>query len=437
MLRRSLLFAPLAAAREADPGLDVFLAPVDRDDRAASAAVKQLRGRWRNGFAPMIVDLLRLPGDPGHPARRRLVELLESQTGRRFGHDVQQWQKWIWSQPYEPHAAYGEFKGMVYAHIDPRMRLFFPPGVKSRIRLDRVDWGGVGVNGIPPLVNPAMIPAAGAGYMRDHHVVFGIASNGEARAYPKRILAWHEMARDRIGGLDFAIVYCTLCGTVIPYKARTAGRKFTFGTSGLLYESSKLMFDEETASLWPALEGRPAIGALAESGLQLEFAPVVTTTWGEWRGLHPKTLVLAPETGHQRDYSEGAAYREYFGTQQLMFPVSRADKRLRNKDEVLVIRREGGRPLAFAVRRMPAVATNGEFVILNANRVYRAGAVRFTALEREGVRDLQGNLWRITEDALALGDRRLPRFPAHRAFWFGWFAQFPETELVEVAPPAR
>lgn len=433
MLRRCWLFAPLALAAESDPGLDVFFAAASGDDRAADGALGQLREKWRPGLAAMIVDLLRLPIPPDHPTRRRLIGFLEKQTRKSFAHDLQQWQKWIWSRPYEPHAAYGEFKGMVYENIDPRMRRFFPPGVKSRIRLDQVDWGGVRVNGIPPLVNPAVIPAARAQYLKDNHVVFGIAVEGGARAYPKRILAWHEMARDRIGSLDLTIVYCTLCGTVIPYIPAAGGRTFTFGTSGLLYESSKLMFDEETASLWPTLEGRPAIGALAESGLQLEFAPVVTSTWGEWRRQHPDTTVLSPDTGHQRDYGEGVAYREYFNTDQLMFAVSRADRRLRNKDEVLVIRRAGASPLAFPVRMLESkkIVQHAGYVILGGNRVYRAGAVRFGRVEDDAVRDSEGNLWRIGEDALAHQERRLPRIAAHRAFWFGWFAQFPDTELVK------
>jgi hypothetical protein len=160
------------------------------------------------------------------------------------------------------------------------MQEFFPPGVASTIRLDQVEWGGVLVNGIPPLVNPRTMAMAEASYLKDSHVVFGIALGGEARAYPKRILAWHEMARDRIGERDITVVYCTFCGTVIPYFASTQGRTFTFGTSGLLYESSKLMFDEETKSLWSTLQGKPVIGALTGSPLELAFAPVVTTTWG-------------------------------------------------------------------------------------------------------------------------------------------------------------
>lgn len=101
------------------------------------------------------------------------------------------------------------------------------------------------------------------------------------------------------------------------------------------------------------LDGTPAVGALVGSGLRLTARPVVTTTWGEWRAEHPSTAVLSVETGHNRDYSEGAAYRDYFAPDRLMFRVPKTDTRLKNKDEVLGVLMPapgGGRQAAaFAV----------------------------------------------------------------------------------------
>jgi len=96
---------------------------------------------------------------------------------------------------------------------------------------------------------------------------------------------------------------------------------YTLGTSGFLYRSNKLMYDKQTQSLWNTLWGEPVIGPLSEKDIKLERMSVVTTTWGEWRRRHPKTKVLSLETGHERDYAEGVAYRDYFATDQLMFPV--------------------------------------------------------------------------------------------------------------------
>jgi hypothetical protein len=281
--------------------------------------------------------------------------------------------------------------------------------------------------------------------------VFGIALGGEARAYPKRILGWHELVRDRVGGVEVTIVYCTLCGTVIPYASAVGGVRRTFGTSGLLYRSNKLLFDEETMSLWSTLEGRPVVGALAGSGLELTAFPVVTTTWREWRSAHPETSVLSLETGFARDYSEGAAYREYFATDRIMFEVPRTDPRLKNKDEVLglLLRppESGSEPprraLALSVEfleRHPlyelSFAGHDLVVVTSrdgANRVYETGGTDLTRVRGDGLlEDAGGDRWRVTEEALVhetTAERRA-RVPARRAFWFGWYAQFPETELV-------
>ena len=356
----------------------------------------------------------------------------------------------MWRLPYDPHPDYAALKGLVYGQIDPRMREFFPPGVKSTIRLDEIDWGGVKVNGIPPLRLPHVLAASDAKYLGDSNVVFGIVVNGEARAYPKRILAWHEMAIDRVGGVDLTIVYCTLCGTVIPYESAVGGRVMQFGTSGLLYQSNKLMFDEGTMSLWSSLEGTPVIGALVGSGLTLRLHPSVTTTWKEWRTTHPKTTVLSLDTGHQRDYSEGAAYRDYFASDRLMFQVSRTDDRLPSKAEVVVFRAQAAGvgdsqvPVAIDVqllRRRPVysfnVGTDHYTVITSkggANQVYRTTVDIPDQRPGEILRDRNGGMWRVTDTALVnerAASEQAPRVSAHRAFWFGWYAQFPHTILIK------
>jgi hypothetical protein len=327
------------------------------------------------------------------------------------------------------------------------MREFFPDRVKSEIRLDQIEWGGVKVNGIPPLRSPKVVSASAAGYLKDSNIVFGLSVNGEARAYPKRILAWHEMALDRVGGVDLTIVYCTLCGTVVPFESVAGGKHFRFGTSGLLYQSNKLMFDEDTNSLWSTFEGKPVVGSLVGSGVTLRLRPVVTTTWKAWRAEHPKTSVLSIDTGHQRDYAEGAAYRDYFASDRLMFQVSKTDTRLRNKDEVLVMRLPGTdrtTPVAIDVRFLRAhpvysfTIGQARYVAITspsgANRVYQMAAVVPEQPHGSHVVDGTGRRWRVTEDALipeTTASKSAPRVPAQRAFWFGWFAQFPDTILIK------
>jgi hypothetical protein len=268
---------------------------------------------------------------------------------------------------------------------------------------------------------------------------------GEARAYPKRILAWHEMARDTLGGVKLAVVYCTLCGTVIPYESVVDGRAFTLGTSGLLYRSNKLMFDLETGSLWSTLEGRPVVGALANRSIILKYRPVVTTTWKEWRTAHPETTVLSLDTGHERDYGEGVAYRDYFSHDDLMFEAPGPDSRLKRKAEVVTFFAGDDRKLtpvaldaAFLKKNPVHAFSAGEtsYVALTteggANRIYRGDGTVFVRLAGTEVFDDQGRAWKVGEDQIEGPSGEIcPREPARRTFWFAWFAQFPQTLLVK------
>jgi len=493
----ALIAVPTVGAQvAAPPPLDLFFAAASPDNRVAKAALDVLATQWRDSYTPMIVDMARLlrpaprpsaptggadigappsdgPDDGDDPGARtlgaelaapggtgvtresmirsRLVSFLEKQTRKRFDQSLNGWRAWMWSLPYEPHPEYARFKGMVYGGgIDPRMQRFFPPNATSLIRLDEIDWGGVTVNGIPPLYYPKVLPAEAARYMRDGNIVFGVVVNGEARAYPKRILAWHEMAVDKLGGTEITVVYCTLCGTVIPYDSVVGGHRRGFGTSGLLYRSNKLMFDEETMSLWSTLEGKPVVGPLAGTGLQMTSHAAVTTTWGEWRATHPTTTVLSLDTGHKRDYGEGAAYRDYFSNDRLYFEVAKKDRRLKNKEEVLVMQvtpPAGGeaQPVAIVagfLERTPVfhfeVAGRRLLAVTSpkgANRVYALGRHEVVFQSRPVTGDLvdtAGRTWRQGEDALSLADGlvTLPRVVAQRAFWFGWYAQYPATLLL-------
>ena len=177
-----------------------------------------------------------------------------------------------------------------------------------------------------------------------------MAIDGDVRAYPKRILAWHEMVKDRIAGRELNGVYCTLCGAMILYDTTVNGVHHELGTSGFLYRSNKLMYDQATKSMWSTLSGTPVVGALAGQGIELQTLYVVTTTWKEWKKRHPNTSVLSLDTGHARDYREGAAYADYFATDKLMFGVPKLDARLPNKAEVLALRsaETPGDPLAIS-----------------------------------------------------------------------------------------
>lgn len=443
------LFCAGIAAAETDPAtstdeitLQHFVDVLSQSERERRHAIRDLRRHWQRGYAVPLIEIMSLTDN--EPLMRQVLTLLRDGTGQRFGPDAQDWFAWLWTEEEELVDGYPEFKSWLFGAIDPRFRGYFRTDYPRTIRLDEVRWGGVQQDGIPPLRNPAMIDGAAADYLEDDNVVFGLAIDGDVRAYPKRILAWHEMFVDTVGGVAVAGVYCTLCGSMILYETEVDGTNHELGTSGFLYRSNKLMYDEATQSLWSTLLGKPVIGPLVGRGIELETRSVVTTTWGEWRRRHPDTRVLSLETGYRRNYGEGVAYRSYFSTDRLMFNVPKLDERLDNKAEVLGLRfgESGSDSIALAVDYLAenpiyAGTLNGQrYVVLTdrsgASRVYERGPVELRQWDRADMAvDADGVEWRLTEAALMAEDGRvLERLPAHRAFWFGWYNAFEETTLV-------
>ena len=245
------------------------------------------------------------------------------------------------------------------------------------------------------------------------------------------------------------------------YSAKVNGEPTQFGTSGLLYRSNKIMYDRATRTLWSHLLGEPVIGPLVGSGARLEYFPVVLTTWAEWVEEHPDTRVMDINTGeypasfYLPEDNEYAIYYDYFYSRDTMFPVWQRNKTLRTKDVVLALD-IGGQAKAYPVRllqrqgvvndtlggtRLVVIASSDT----QAARAYHTGDHTF-ASPADGtglvdgpqaqVLDSSGTAWRVEEDYLiSTADPmdRLRRLPSHMAFWFGWYAQHPDT-LVHGVP---
>jgi len=408
-------------------------------------SLEEIESTWQDGYRIMVIETITLVRNPR--VTQELIQILQEKTDLPTVNDLNDLYTWLWQEEEALTDDYAEFKAALYQLIDPKFEDYFAGHQEeTSIRLDEIRWGGVLQDGIPPLRNPAMITASEADYLEDDHIVFGIEVNGDVRAYPKRILAWHEMFVDEVGGIPVAGVYCTLCGTVMLMETELNGVNHEIGTSGFLYRSNKLMYDKATQSLWNTFWGEPVVGPLLGSGIKLNFRSVVTTTWGKWKELHPETLVLSLETGHNRDYSEGAAYREYFATDELMFGIPFSDNRLNNKDEILALRFGDSpeRTLAISAdfllknRVYQAELSGVHFVVLTdetgANRVFERGNFDFKSFDGNGsAMDADGISWEVSEAELRNSEtgETLDRLPYHRAFWFGWHAAYPDTKLIK------
>lgn len=398
------------------------------------AALTGLRHRGKPDAAAALILALRF----NRPAAMAIADTLASITGETRRPSWLDWMLWQEAHPeIVPHPSFAKLKLDLILAVDPNFARFLPLSPQATVRLEEVVWGGVAAaDGIPALTNPKLIAARDARYLIAGEPVFGVAINGDARAYPLRILDWHEMLNDVVGGVPVALAYCTLCGSGILYDTRVKGldAPLVFGSSGLLYRANKLMFDRATDSLWNQFTGRPVSGLLAGTDITLKMLPVVIASWRDWQAAHPDTKVLALDTGHVRDYTPDAAYGHYFNSPDLMFPA-RADARTHAlKDTVFGIRTAGGAK-AWAIeafRSTPVINDTVGFtdVVLIGHaasrtvRAYRRDGQTFTPGPAPDRLIADGQTWTVTEDALVGpgGNEQLPRMAGHIAFWFAWSA---------------
>lgn len=510
----------------------------------------------------------------GDELGEKVILTLQELTGESFG-----WQgffEWAGRNDIPLPPSYDEYKGLLLStFVDPEFVRFFRAGVMDDANVNLVEpvWGGVVVDGIPSLVNSKQITpeeAVSEGFYFDQfcrnddcsypaqdELVFGVSINGDNRAYPLRLLNWHEMFNDVLGhipmydapdgeqvcnfraptpflakarsGADWVFIdgesagcppegwvqvdgvtwvdhggdwdviqaelpdidageepmasgieghvtgkpvmlaYCTLCGSGILYDVTIPDLSYTnadgelvergetvleFGSSGLLMRSNKLMYDRLTDTVWNAITGVPAFGPLVSSGVELDVLPVIVTDWASWLEQHPDTSVLSLDTGFMRNYTNGAAYSDYFNSADLMFPSWQQDTDIAQNKDVVFALRINGQPKAYPLTTLipeeivnDTVGDTPVVIVAEATpdrEFFEPGGAAVRAYQRaeytfsEGdtadtlVSD-DGRIWQITEEALVSDDgETLNRIGGHLAFWFGWFGFYPDTEVYGV-----
>ncbi len=265
--------------------------------------------------------------------------------------------------------------------------------------------GGPPKDGIPALTDPAMLPAAEADYLEAEDRVIGVVVGGGARAYPLRVMDWHEIVNDEAAGQPFAVTYCPLCDSAVVFDRLVGNRVVEFGVSGLLYNSNVLMFDrcaDADEGLWSQMYGKAVAGE--DSGTRLRRLPLTMTTWAAWVAKHPNSLVLSLETGRQRNYNR-RPYAGYMSNPRLMFPVEPLDPRLAAKEPVIGVV-SNGQARAYpvnAVQKEPECRVTEVVGGAPITVVYEDGSLRIES-------DSESVEWVYS-------------------FWFAWAAFHPETTV--------
>ncbi|MEL6647751.1 MAG: DUF3179 domain-containing (seleno)protein [Pseudomonadota bacterium] len=318
-----------------------------------------------------------------------------------------------WDIPAPP--GYLKVKRSIFTSVLPEWKPLF---VEGDIDWRHVSWGGVPIddrpfdktdqrcNCIPAADNPEVSTASEATWLKDSDVVFGVVVNGEARAYPRRIMEVREMVNDTLGGRDLGIPYCTLCGAAQAYFTDSVPawvERPVLRTSGLLIRSNKVMFDLETFSVFDTFLGKAVTGPLLKEGIMLEQASVVTTDWGTWKAAHPETTVLVEALALGRDFD----FRNGRDANGPIFPVGDVDPRLSVHEDVIGVITASGKPVAFQrSRAFTALSQGQEIIVENVHLKMDGGGIKAV--------DAAGN---------DLG--------SHQAFWFAWSQFHPGTALWE------
>lgn len=270
---------------------------------------------------------------------------------------------------------------------------------------EEIFHGGPPRDGIPSIDKPEFVAASRAGFLKPEDRVLGLDIDGVQRAYPIRILNWHEIVNDRINGKPVVITFCPLCGTGMVFRSNVAGKDLQFGVSGLLYNSDVLLYDRQTDSLWSQILSEAVSGEL--KGNKLDALPVSHTSWENWQKRHPETEVLAEQTGFSRNYSR-TPYSGYDSNNSIFFPVSAESKRYHPKERVLGIEM-GGKFKAYPFSELSRA--EGDVLKDTFNGI--SVEVRFDAENRDGqIFSADGKPLKTVN-----------------GFWFAWFAFHPDTDV--------
>ena len=377
------------------------------------AALEIIKASGDPRFAWIIADLMRFVtgGNLANTLGTAAADLLEIEppTSNHWGiitdHLI------AWDIPAPPD--YLSVKRAIFTGVVPQWRALF---VEGDIDWRHVSWGGVLIddraygqtnapcNCIPAADNPAVSSAEDATWLEDSDIVFGIEVNGEYRAYPRQIMEVREMVNDTLGGRDLGIPYCTLCGAAQAYftdRMPDGVERPVLRTSGLLIRSNKVMYDVVTSSVFDTFLGKAVTGPLAERGLKLEQATVITTDWGSWKAEHPETTVLIEALALGRDFD----FRNGRDANGPIFPVGDVDPRLPVHEDVIGAITRSGKPIAFQRSAALIALRNGDPITFENIRL---------ELDAGGIRA-------IDADGTDIG--------SHQAFWFAWSQFHPNTAL--------
>lgn len=274
----------------------------------------------------------------------------------------------------------------------------------SLVPAHQILQGGPPRDGIPSLDNPRFEEAGQTSWLQDDDLVLGVTINNQSKAYPVRILVWHEIVNDTLDSTPIVVTYCPLCGSGIAFSRQQGSQVLDFGVSGLLHNSDLLMYDRQSESLWSQIPGKAINGPRA--GEVLTRLSLTHTSWKLWREEHPDSLVLSIKTGHQRDY-DNQPYSGYEQAYTLYFPVENRDRRFHPK-ELTIGLAEGGYAKAWPFAELQK----------SAGKIEDTFSGKPITIHYDD-RTQTAKIYNAEDNQL----------PATTLFWFAWYTFYPQTDI--------
>ncbi len=206
--------------------------------------------------------------------------------------------------------------------------LDLPDVLASTLTASGLPRGGLHALDHPPLITPAQVDSLNKAergkYLVSTDLVIGIVHRGLARAWPLRVLGWHEAANDTVGGMPVMVAWSPLAGSARVFDSRVGGQALEFVSSGLLAESMPLFYTRnDTLSLWSPVTGVAVSGPAAAAAQRLQGLPAIVCHWAAWREMYPETKVPWPDPEYRKRY-QSDPYFSYRHGGRLRFPVTDA-----------------------------------------------------------------------------------------------------------------
>jgi len=207
---------------------------------------------------------------------------------------------------------------------------------KISIEADEIVTDGPRRDQIPPIHDPEFVPVAQADIGPEEPVI-GLIINGDARAYPLRILLWHEIVNDTVGGVPVLVSYCPLCNSGVVFDRRLDGRTLQFGNTGRIRHFDMVMYDLETESWWQQFLGEAIVGDL--TGQRMKPLPARLESVTAFRARAPEGKLLVPNDPRLRPYG-ASPYVEFEDANPRAMRVYGLPDGIRPLDRVVIVGKE-------------------------------------------------------------------------------------------------